>query len=308
MELQAVESTISMEGFASVVGLESCRPFPVRWRHLERLEKIGQGASGEVYRAWDSLLEREVALKLPRWVGDFCDKRSVLALREARMLARIRHPNVVIVYGVDYDHHRLGVWMEYIRGKNLDAVLRQNGPFGVPEVVVIGLDLCSAVGAAHDLGLLHGDITAKNVMREQTGRIVLVDFGFSQDLHDPKCQESDLNIRGTPLYMAPEILRGEAASSQSDIYAIGVLLYRLSTGRFPVEARSLAELRAALERRDVKLLRDAYPRLGDPFVTTVDRSIASEPAARFRTVADMAASLGGVSQVNISAGATGNWR
>jgi len=286
-----MESTISMDGFASGASLESCAPFPRHWRHLTNLEKIGHGASGDVYRAWEPLLEREVALKLSRRMGDFCDTCSVLALREARLLARIRHPNVVTVYGVDYEGRRLGVWMEYIRGMNLDALLRQHGPLRVREVTVIGLDLCSAVTAAHDLGLLHGDITAKNVMHEKTGRIVLLDFGFSQDLHTAHREEGDFNIRGTPLYMAPEILRGDRASPQSDIYAIGVLLYRLSTGRFPIEARTLVEMQAVLKSGNVVLLRDAYPCLGEAFVTTIDRSIAPEPAARFTSVAEMASWL-----------------
>ena len=290
---QAAESTISMNDYAPPPSLEPCPSFH-RWRHLERLVKIGKGASGEVYRAWDSLLQREVALKLSRGTGDPSDTCSLLALREARLLARIRHPNVVNVYGVDYDCDRLGVWMEYIRGLNLDAVVRQNGPLSPQEVTAIGFDLCSAVGAVHDLGLLHGDITAKNVMRESTGRIVLLDFGFSQDLRALDGQEREFYIGGTPLYMAPELLTGGRSSAQSDIYAIGVLLYRLATGRYPLEARSVAEVRTALNRRKVKLLCATCGGLGRALVTTVNRAIDAEPAARFSSVAEMIRSLRGV--------------
>ena len=298
-----------MNGFALDRPAESCLPIPQRWRHLENLEKVGQGVSGEVYRAWDSLLEREVALKLSRRTGGFSDTCSALALREARLLARIRHPNVVTVYGVDHEDERLGVWMEYIRGPNLEAVLRQNGPLGARDVAAIGLDLCSAVTAAHDEGLLHGDITTKNVMRETTGRIVLLDFGFSQDLRTAKCTDWD-GICGTPLYMAPEILRGEGASARSDIYAIGVLLYHLSTGRFPVEASSLAEVREILKKRDVKSLRDTRPGLGELFVAAVDRSLSADPAARFASVIEMARWLRASLDSDVSSGVetTGAWR
>jgi len=281
-----------MDAFPLDASLDSCMPFLQRWRHLENLEKIGQGISGEVYRAWDSLLEREVALKLSRLAGNFSDRCSQLALREARLLARIRHPNVVTVYVADYEDQRLGVWMEYIRGQNLEAVLQQAGPLGARDAAVVGLDLCSAVNAVHDVGMLHGDITTKNVMRERTGRIVLLDFGFSHDLLAPISKDSDHNIRGTPLYMAPELLRGDRATARSDIYAIGVLLYHLSTGRFPVEARNLKEVREILKRGDVELLRDRRPGLGKLFVSTVDRSLSAEPAARFATVAEMARWLG----------------
>jgi serine/threonine protein kinase len=297
-----------MDAFPLDVSPDSCPPFPQQWRHLENLEKVGQGISGEVYRAWDSLLEREVALKLSRLAGNFSDRCAQHALREARLLARIRHPNVVTVYGADYEDQRLGVWMEYIRGRNLETVLQQTGPLEARDAVVAGLDLCSAVNAVHDVGMVHGDITAKNVMRERKGRIVLLDFGFSQDLLAPRSKDSDHKIRGTPLYMAPEMLRGDSATARSDIYAIGVLLYHLSTGRFPVEGRNLNEVREILERGDVELLRDRCPGLGKAFVTTVDRSLSAEPAARFATVAEMArwlrASLD--SDVSLSRALTGS--
>jgi serine/threonine-protein kinase len=280
-----------MDGFAEGVSLDPCLPIPSGWRHLESLEKIGQGVSGEVYRAWDPLLEREVALKLSRWAGDLSDSCSQRALREARLLARIRHPNVVTVYGADHEYQRLGIWMEYIRGSNLEAVLRQHGPMGASGAAVIGLDLCSAVTAAHDLGLLHGDIKARNVMLESTGRIVLLDFGLSQDLRTLGSKDSACHIRGTPLYMAPEILRGESASARSDIYAIGVLLYRLSTGRYPAEGGTMAEVRDILKRGHAKLLRDMRTDFAEYFVETVDRSLSPEPVARFATVAEMADGL-----------------
>jgi serine/threonine-protein kinase len=282
-----------MDGRAPDGPADAGTPCPHRWRHLENLEKIGQGISGEVYRAWDSLLQRDVALKLSRRTGDFSDSCSLFALREARLLARIRHPNVVTVYGVDHAEQRLGVWMEYIHGLNLDAVLRHKGPMGARKAAVIGLDLCSAVSAAHEVGLLHGDITTKNVMRDRTGRIVLLDFGFSQDLGALHSSEWEYSICGTPLYMAPEILCGGRPSVRSDIYSMGVLLYRLATGQFPVEGHTMAEVREALNEGCIRLLRDRYPYLGKPFIATVDRSIAIEPAARFATVIEMAQSLRG---------------
>jgi serine/threonine-protein kinase len=277
-----------MDGFPLQVSRHLCLPFPQRWRHLENLEKIGQGISGEVYRAWDPRLERAVALKLSPQAGNFSDHCAQLALGEARLLARIRHPNVVTVYGADYEDQRLGVWMEYVRGHNLEAILRKSGPLRARDAVVIGLDLCSAVNAVHDVGVVHGDITTKNVMREKTGRIVLLDFGFSQDLLAPQSEKWSHDIRGTPLYMAPEILQGDGATVQTDIYGIGVLLYHLATGRFPVEGRSLDEVRTILEEGNVQRLRDRRPDLGEAFVTGVDRSLSVEPAARFSTVVEMA--------------------
>ena len=141
------------------------------------LERVGEGAFGEVYRAWDTRLDREVALKLLRrqdWshAGD-----ASAVIDEGRMLAQVRHPNVVTVHGADRIAGRVGLWMEFIHGRTLEQLLHERGPFGAGEATLIGLDVCRALSAVHRAGLLHRDIKAQNVMREDGGRIVLMDFG-----------------------------------------------------------------------------------------------------------------------------------
>ena len=262
---------------------------PRTWRHLDHLVRIGRGFFSEVYRAWDASLEQEVALKLYRPSEDGAQEWSSFGLREARFLARIRHPNVVSVYGVDHCHGRLGVWMEYIRGRTLEAFVQDLGTLAAREAVLIGLEVCASVAAAHQLNLLHRDIKCKNVMRENGGRIVLMDFGLGQDLR--VAAERSPRICGTPLYMAPEILRGDPATVQSDIYSIGIVLYRMVTGAFPVEANSLHEVRRMYERGQVRLLRDRRPDLPSGFVRVVERALAADPAERFATTGQMAQAL-----------------
>jgi serine/threonine-protein kinase len=262
-----------------------------RWGRLERLEKVGQGLSGQVFRAWDPQLQREVALKLCRRGRSVEDETYSLVLQEARVLARIRHPNVVTVYGIDKYGGWLGVCMEYIRGKTLEALLAEQGRLAAREAALIGLDLCSALVVIHGLGLLHRDINAKNAMREDRGRIVLMDFGLSQDLRGRDACEEAQEICGTPLYMAPELLRGEKASAQSDIFGLGVLLYRLVTDRFPVEGRNFSDLRRAYERGEAIRLRDRRNALPEPFVRAVERALAADPHDRFATAGQMAKAL-----------------
>ncbi len=285
-----LESGISTQGIENAAPPRPSTPGPCTWGHLTELKKIARGVFGDIYRAWDTHLEREVALKLYGQGGHHIDDWFQFGLREARMLARIRHQSVVTVYGVDHLEGRLGIWMEYIRGRTLEALLRELGPLAAREAALIGFDVCSAVAAAHELGFLHCDITSKNVMREDGGRIVLMDFGLSRDLNRPPVNPV-LRICGTPLYMAPELLRGESSSVQSDIYSIGILLYRLVTGGFPVEARSFSDIRAIHESGEITLLRDRRPDLPQAFLRAVEGALAFDAGGRFATCGHMATAL-----------------
>ena len=137
------------------------------------------------------------------------------------------------IYGVDRHEGRVAFWSDFIQGKTLSALLVVQGPFGPHEAVLVGVDICRAVGAVHAARLLHRDIKAGNVMREEGGRILLMDFGLTQE------HETGDSPGGTPAYMAPELLTGQVATVASDIYAIGVPLFNLLTAQYPVEgARS----------------------------------------------------------------------
>ena len=199
------------------------------WGRLSILDRIGHGTSCDVFRAWDTALHREVALKLLHDDGDRRDAQERV-LEEARRLARVRHPHVVQVYGAEEHDNRVGLWMELVRGESLEQAVHARGEFGAREAALIGLDLCAAVAAVHGAGLLHRDIKAQNVMRETGGRLVLMDFGTGEELSGTN------RLVGTPLYLAPEIFRGQRASVESDIYSLGVLLYYLVTRKFPVIA------------------------------------------------------------------------
>ena len=270
----------------------ACPPGPElhAWGHLVALEKIACGAFASVYRASDPLLQRDVALKLYGQGKYSAEGWFQLGLREARLLGRIRHPNVVTIYGADHRQGRLGIWMEYIDGKTLDTLLRDLGPLGAPEAALLVFDVCAAVASIHALGLLHCDITSRNVMREAGGRVVLMDFGFSQDLRLAPANGVP-RICGTPLYMAPELLTGQPCSARSDIYSIGVLLYRLVTGAFPVEANSINEVRAIHAENEAVLLRDRRPDLPEPFLRIVEEALAPDPERRFETCGHMARAL-----------------
>lgn len=245
------------------------------WGPLSLLERIGQGSFGEVYRAWDRRLDREVAVKLLRRHEPSSATDSGI-VHEGRLLARVRHPNVVTVYGADDVHGRAGIWMEFVRGRTLDALVGEHGPFDVATASSIGLAVCQALGAVHQAGLIHRDVKAQNVMREDGGRIVLMDFGTGREPDDGLAA-----VAGTPLYLAPELFEGGPATIQSDLYSVGVLLFHLVTGTYPIAGSSVREVREDHRQQRRVSVRDLRPDLPYAFASVVDRALSVESAQRF---------------------------
>ena len=256
------------------------------WGPLTIVEKIGSGTYGDVYRALDPRLDRPVALKLLRRSERDLSHPESAVIEEARLMARVRHPNVVTVHGAERIGDRVGIWMELIDGPTLETELSQKGPFAATVIIQLGLDLCGALEAVHRAGLLHGDVKASNIIRDANGRIVLGDFGAGHEFDPAQAGESaSTDLTGTPLYLAPEILESGRTSIGSDIYSLGVVLYHLATGSFPVRGRTLRELRDA-HGRNIRVplsgLRRDLPRA---LVDLIERCIDPDSKRRFATVA-----------------------
>jgi len=261
-----------------------------RWGRLEIREELGKGAFGKVYRAWDANLQHEVALKLvdPSSRPQTLDQEEIL--REGRLLARLRHPNVITVHAAEIHDGTLGISMEMVQGSTLARLLRKQGRFGAREAALIGVDLCRALAAVHGAGLVHRDVKAQNVMRGDGGRILLMDFGAGRDL-DELTGNTDQDISGTPLYMAPETILEHESTPRSDLYSLGVLLYHLVTSGYPVRASSVQELAERHRRREARLLRDARSDLPEAFVKVVERALGWEPERRFGSAGEMEQAL-----------------
>jgi serine/threonine protein kinase/tetratricopeptide (TPR) repeat protein len=257
------------------------------WGHLRLLERIGRGTFGEVYRAWDMRLDREVALKLLTAGRAAGDREASSIIHEGRLLARVRHPNVVTIYGAEQIGDQIGLWMEFVRGHTLEQILEQRTVLSATEAVGIGLELCRAVSAVHSAGLLHRDIKAHNVMRAEDGRIVLMDFGTGRD----SGEEASSDLAGTPLYLAPEVLRGQQAAVRSDIYSLGILLYHVATGSYPVHAQTVRELRAAHERGERTGVQTARRDVRPKLARIIERAIDPQPERRYQSADALGADL-----------------
>lgn len=257
-----------------------------RWGHLRLLDRIGHGAFGEVYRAWDTRLDREVALKLLPADASFVSRHGSSIIEEGRLLARVRHPNVVTIYGAERIDDRIGLWMEFVKGRTLEQVVEREGTLPPAKVVAIGIELSRAVAAVHDAGLLHRDIKTRNVMLGDEGRVVLMDFGTGREQGDRSA-----SLAGTPLYLAPELLTGTEASVSSDIYSVGVLLYRLLTGAYPVTADDLTDLHRAHQQHERMDVRVAGPGIPAKLARIVQRALDPRPDHRHGDAAALATDL-----------------
>jgi Tol biopolymer transport system component len=260
------------------------------WGPLRIIGRLGTGRFGDVFRAVDTRLDREVALKLLR--RPVAPGSSIETLPdssvvdEGRLLARVRHPNVVVVHGAERIDGRVGLWMELITGRTLEEELRVRGPLPARDVQEIGLHLAEALSAVHGAGILHRDIKAQNVMREPGGRTVLMDFGTGIDLADDARA-----LAGTPLYLAPEVMEGGDATTRSDIYSLGVLLFHLATGDFPVTGATLGEIRRAHARGEHSSIHASAPHLPRRLRALIERATSVDPDQRPASASGFAAAL-----------------
>jgi hypothetical protein len=247
---------------------------------------VGRGGMGEVYRADDLRLGQPVALKFlpPTLERDLAARDRLLA--EVRSARTVSHPNVCRVYDVGDVDGRVFLTMEYIDGEDLASLLRRIGRLPAAKALEIARQLCAGLGAAHDKGVLHRDLKPANVMIDGRGHARITDFGLAVAASDALAAG---DVAGTPAYMAPEQLAGKGASVQSDIYALGLVLYELYTGRRAFDAPSLAELRAKKERATLSapsgLAKDIDPIVERVILGCIDKDPRQRPASVVRVAA-----------------------
>lgn len=276
-----------------------------RWGKFEVRERIGQGAFGHVYRVWDPELRTEFALKiLHRRVSDARLRRALLD--EGQTLAQFIHPNVVRVLAVESHADQMALRMEFVRGETLEELIIRNGTLSAREATLIAEDVCRALAAVHQAGFVHRDIKPGNVMREQAGRIVLMDFGAGHEATELQ-MPGKVPMVGTPLYMAPELFAGAAATPTSDVYSVGVLLYTLVSGRYPVEGRSVDDIRRAHLEGRRRAITERRSDLPMSFVRIIDRALAPDPAKRFANAGLLLAALSHASTTVDDAWDTARW-
>lgn len=256
----------------------------------EVVSHIGQGGMADVFLAVDTILNRQVAIKLLR--EDLSqDAVSILRFeREAQAAASLAHPNIVEIYDVgEYqDHHY--IVMEYIAGKTLKQVIRSRGPLVNEEAVDIMKQLCFAVAEAHSRGIIHRDIKPQNVIVKADGSLKILDFGIATALGSVQLTQAN-NVMGSVHYLAPELAKGEPASFQSDIYALGIVLYEMLSGDVPFKADQAVQVALKHMREPMPSVRAINSTVPQSLENIITRSTAKDPALRYPNAEQMLADV-----------------
>jgi len=264
----------------------------------EIVSPLGQGGMGEVYRAHDTRLGRDVALKvLPREVAADADRLERFR-REARVLAALEHPNVVTVHSVEHADGLHFLTMQLVTGRNL-AEIRGHDALPLPTLLDIAVQITSALQAAHDRGIVHRDLKPANVMVADDGRVKVLDFGLAKQA-EVEADSGDGTtvlrtdpgvVMGTPAYMSPEQVLGHRLDHRSDIFSLGTLLHELATGQLPFPPGNRALLASAILRDEPPPVTETDARLPGALSEIVSRCLKKDPADRFQTAQDVGDAL-----------------
>ena len=264
--------------------------------HCRVTAKIGEGGMGVVYRAYDEVLHRDVAVKVVKKDSRLDTSSSQNLLREARASSSLSHPNICTIHDVGETDGELYIVMELVEGKSLHAMGAGNGL--PPESVLrYGVQIAAALARAHDRGIIHRDLKSSNIVVTPEGLVKVLDFGLAKQvggalLDAPTLSFSTVNtassMSGTLPYMAPEILRGDAADARGDLWALGVVLYELASGRLPFEGRTGFEISSAIMREIPKPLGPPVP---PGLWAIIQRCLAKEPAQRYQRASEVQAAL-----------------
>jgi serine/threonine protein kinase len=253
------------------------------------VEKLGRGGMGTVYKAVDETLDREVAIKiLNPEMGDSDVMRRFRA--EASMLAKLNHPAIATIYELHRSDDDLLMVMEFVRGESLDQFVQRSGPVEPERAAYLLSQVLDAIGHAHAAGIIHRDLKPSNVMVTENGAVKIMDFGIAR-VRGAEHMTTDGYMMGTPAYMSPEQVLCQEVDGRSDLYSVGVMFYRLLTGKLPFEADTaigMVQKQISDMPTPARLHRADLPAWA---VAIVDRALAKSPADRYQTAEQLRRAL-----------------
>lgn len=250
------------------------------------IKSIGEGGMANVYLAYDTILDRNVAVKVLR--GDLAnDEKFVRRFqREALSASSLSNPNIVEVYDVGEDNGEYYIVMEYVEGKHLKALLKKRGKLTVPEVIDIALQITNGLSVAHDSYIIHRDIKPQNILILENGLIKITDFGIAVAMNATQLTQTN-SVMGSVHYLPPEQASGKGATLQSDIYSIGILMYELLTGKLPFRGDNAVEIALKHLKEPMPSIRDELPDIPQSVENIILRATAKNPKNRYSDAREM---------------------
>jgi len=270
--------------------------------HYHITAAIGAGGMGEVYRANDTKLGRDVALKVLSAEMAHDPDRLARFQREARSVAALNHPHIVTIFSVEEANGVHFLTMELVEGQSLERLIPACG-LPVERIVEIASALADALTAAHEKGIVHRDLKPANVMLTDDGRVKVLDFGLAKDVRADRSSDATQTfagqtamgvVMGTPAYMSPEQVAGRVLDHRTDIFSLGVILYEMASGRRPFEGASSAELASAILRDTPRPLSELRADLPEELGLLIQRCLEKDPQDRFPSARDVRDALRGV--------------
>lgn len=244
-----------------------------------------------VYKAQDLMLRRLVAVKLLH-EGLTSDEAFLQRFqREAHAAANLSHPNIVTVHDIGQDAHRHYIVMEFVNGRTLKSLVREHvqregAPLAVSRVLSLAIQICAGIGYAHRAGLVHCDVKPQNVLVTRDDRVKVADFGIARAMSQASIQTGSL-LWGTPHYFSPEQAGGESPTPASDVYAIGIIIFEMLTGRLPFEADTLPALALKHLHEPAPLITSFNPNVPAQLEQIINKVLSKEPAGRYRTAGQL---------------------
>jgi serine/threonine-protein kinase len=249
----------------------------------EILRRIGSGGMAYVLQARDLNLQRQVAIKVLRTNLVHQPEFRARFLREARAAANLTHPNIVTIHDFGQDDNRFFIVMEHIEGIDLKTLIHEQGQLAWEDAVSLMTQICAGVGYAHRAGVVHCDLKPQNILVAEDGRIKITDFGIAVTFAAIQPETTYDLVWGSPHYFAPEQATGASPSPATDVYALGVILFEMLTGRLPFEADDLTLLAEMHSTTPPPSPLEFVPDLPGPLEQIVLKVLSKEPSARYRT-------------------------
>lgn len=250
------------------------------------IKAIGEGGMANVYLAYDTILDRDVAVKVLR--GDLAnDEKFVRRFqREALSASSLTHPNIVEVYDVGEDHGQYYIVMEYVEGKHLKELIKKRGKLTLSEVIDIMLQITDGMSIAHDSYIIHRDIKPQNIMILENGLVKIMDFGIAMAMNQTQLTQTN-SIMGSVHYLPPEQANGKGSTLQSDIYSMGIVMYELLTGKLPYKGDNAVEIALKHLKEPFPSIREELPNIPQSVENIILKATAKNPKNRYADAREM---------------------